>query len=108
MSLGLPPASPLFNTTKRELLLAVTALSQHDSIKSTYLVQRHVTAAPGCSAWADKALLIKKEGSTRCAGSSVPQVSQSVGAGLIKLNKLHFQHHICTIVLFCFYIKKKY
>lgn len=38
MSLGLPPASPLFNTTKHELLLAVTALSQHDSIKSTYLV----------------------------------------------------------------------
>lgn len=76
-----------------------TALSQHTLCS--------VTAAPGCSAWADKALLIKKEGSTRCAGSSVPQVSQSVGAGLIKLNKLHFQHHICTIVLFCFYIKKK-
>lgn len=42
MSLGLPPASLLFkHHTKHELLLAVTALSQHYSIKSTYLVQCH-------------------------------------------------------------------
>lgn len=42
-----------------------------------------------------------------CWQQNASQVSQSVGVGLIKLNKLHLQHHICTIVLFCFYIKKK-